>query len=120
MSFAGLLIRDASHGERPVRMGGIGGVKTHPDHPGLGHAAEAMNAAHRLFIEEGTVDFGLLVCNDTLIPYYGRLGWLLCEGEILTDQPEGKVKFNFNRVMTRSVAESAPSDGVIDLNGPPW
>ena len=118
--YAGLLIRDASHDGRPVRIGGVGGVKTHPLHRRAGHAAAAMREARRFFAEVGAVDFGLLVCDDSLIPYYRRLGWEVFDGDMLTEQPAGTVKFTFNRVMVLPVAGPAPHRGVIDLKGPPW
>lgn len=120
VSFAGLLIRDGHHDDRRVRIGGIGGVKTHPDHRGLGYAAAAMETAHSFFAEAGTVDFGLLVCEEALIPYYGKLGWQVFEGELLVEQPAGKGRFTFNRVMVIPVAGEVPRIGVVDLNGPPW
>lgn len=120
VSYAGLLVRRGRHEGHPVEMGGVGGVKTHPLHRGAGHASAAMREAQRFFIEQSTVDFGLLVCDDSLIPYYGRLGWEPFHGEMFTEQPEGKVKFTFNRVMVLPVSGAAPGKGVIDLNGPPW
>jgi aminoglycoside 2'-N-acetyltransferase I len=120
VAYAGLVIRDGSHDGRPARIGGVGGVKTHPDHRRHGYAAEAMRSAHQFFSTADEVDFGLLVCEDSLIPYYGRLGWLLFDGDLLTQQATGKVKFTFNRVMVNPVTRRAPDAGVIDLNGPPW
>ncbi|MGH8945087.1 MAG: GNAT family N-acetyltransferase [Acidimicrobiia bacterium] len=118
--YAGLLMRNASHDGLPVRIGGVGGVKTHPLHRGAGHASAAMRQAQRFFAEDGEVDFGLLVCDDSLIPYYERLGWEVFVGDMLTEQPEGTVRFTFNRVMVLPVARPAPHRGVIDLKGPPW
>lgn len=120
VAYGGLVIRDGTHDGRPARIGGVGGVKTHPDHRRLGYAAEIMRSAHRFFSAADEVDFGLLVCEDSLIPYYGRLGWQVFDGEMLTQQPAGKVRFTFNRVMVIPVTGSAPEAGVIDLNGPPW
>lgn len=120
VAYAGLVIRDGSHDRRPARIGGVGGVKTHPNHRRRGYAGEAMQSAHRFFSEAAGVDFGLLVCEESLIPYYERLGWQLFDGELLTQQPAGKVRFTFNRVMVIPITGTAPKAGVIDLNGPPW
>lgn len=120
LCYAGLLIRQGVHDGSQVRIGGVGGVKTHPRHRGAGYASAAMRAARQFFQEEGAVDFGLLVCEDMLIPYYERLGWQVFDGDLLTEQPEGKVRFTFNRVMLIPAKVAAPRGGVIDLNGPPW
>ena len=73
VSYVGITLRDAEHDGAPVRVGGIGGVKTHPAARGHGHAARATERAIAFFHERG-VDFGLLVCAPTLIPYLRRPG----------------------------------------------
>ena len=60
-------------GSTPVRMGGIGGVTTHPDHRRLGLATRLMThtAAH---MRDDGYDLGLLF---SAIParFYRRIGW---------------------------------------------
>jgi len=119
VSFAALYLRDSSHDGRSVVIGGVGGVMTHPDHRGQGYAQLAMTAAVDFFAAH-RADFGLLVCERQLIPYYERLGWVVFEGELITLQHGEPEIFSFNRVMLIEVAGAAPRDGVIDLNGPPW
>ena len=92
---------------------------THPNHRGQGYAQLAMSAAVDFFAEH-QADFGLLVCEKHLIPYYERLGWFLFEGELVTLQHGEPEVFSFNRAMLIDVAGAAPRDGIIDLNGPPW
>lgn len=104
---------------RPATIGGIGGVKTHPQARGRGYAAEVMREASRLW-KERLVDFGLLVCEPDLIDYYRRLGWTEFNGELLTLQKGQSVPFEFNKVMLLGVQSQPPHTGVIDLQGPPW
>lgn len=120
VSYAGLLVRDGAHDGAAATIGGVGGVKTHPHHRGLGLAATAMKAAHDFFVSETDVAFALLVCDEGLLPYYGHLGWQPFNGTLLTEQDEGRVEFTFNRVMVKHVHRSPPLRGVIDLSGPPW
>lgn len=119
VSFAALQLREATHDGADVVIGGVGGVMTHPDHRGRGHAQTAMRAALDFFAAN-RADFGLLVCEDGLIPYYQRLGWSVFEGELVTLQNGQPAVFSFNRVMVKDVAGAAPREGVIDLHGPPW
>jgi aminoglycoside 2'-N-acetyltransferase I len=120
VSYAGVLVHDGALDGRPVRIGGIGGVKTHPDHRRRGLAALAMGRAVAWFRERGDVDFALLVCESRLLGTYGRLGWSEFGGTLRTLQRGVPEVFTFNRVMTHSVRSEAPDAGLVDLAGPPW
>ncbi len=120
VSYVGVLLREGLLDGEPVLIGGIGGVKTHPDSRGMGLAALGMEKATEWLVEAGQADFGLLVCQDELLDYYGRLDWKVFEGTLLTEQNGEKAEFTFNRVMTRDLQGAAPIDGVIDLLGPAW
>ncbi len=120
VSYAGVLVRDGSLDGRPARIGGIGGVKTHPGHRRRGHAALAMGRAIGWFRERGDVEFALLVCEPRLLGTYARLGWREFAGTLTVRQRGARAAFTFNRVMTHSVRTEAPAAGVIDLAGPPW
>ena len=120
VSYAGVLVREGTRDGRPARIGGIGGVKTHPDHRRRGLAALAMGRAVEWFHERGDVDFGLLVCEPRLLGTYGRMGWREFTGTLRVLQRGTSETFTFNRVMTHTVREDAPAAGMIDLAGPPW
>lgn len=119
VSYAGLVIRDAFHDGRSVRIGGIGGVKTHPGFRGRGLAGRAIDEALDMAARRGC-DFALLVCEDDMVPHYGRSGWVLFPGTMLTTQGGSSTPFVFNRVMLRPLGSDPPTDGTIDLCGPPW
>jgi len=119
VSYAGVLVRDAEAAGRPVRVGGIGGVRTHPGQRRRGYAGLAMGRAVEWFGERGDVDFALLVCEPRLLGTYGRMGWREFPGELRVRNRGATEVFTFNRVMTHDVRGSAP-DGVLDLCGPPW
>lgn len=120
VSYAGVLVRRGSLDGRPANIGGIGGVKTHPDHRRRGLAALAMGRAVTWFRERGDVDFALLVCEPRLLGTYGRMGWREFGGTLRVTNHGLPDTFTFNRVMTHSVRTEAPAAGVIDLAGPPW
>ena len=91
--YTGVILRDARWNDRTVRVGGIGGVKTHPASRGQGLATTAIRRALDFFREQGDVDFGLLVCEPGLVPFYERLGWRRFLGELLVTQKEATVPF---------------------------
>lgn len=118
--FVGMVIRSALHDGLPVRIGGISGVKTHPAARRQGFAAQAVRRAVEFFREQADIAFGLLVCEPSLIGYYGRLGWEEFRGRLLVTQHGTPTEFTFNRVMVCGVRGVAPTAGAIDLLGPPW
>ena len=101
-------------------VGGIGGVKTHPASRGRGLATTAIQRALDFFHDRRDVDFGLLVCEPGLVPFYERLGWRSFPGELLVIQRQATVPFTFNLAMTTPVRLQEPLSGTIDLMGPPW
>jgi GNAT superfamily N-acetyltransferase len=119
VSYLGALVREAEAGGRGVRIGGIGGVMTHPAHRRQGLARAAIGRAIELFAEN-SVDFALLVCTPELIPLYERLGWQVHRGTLQVRQHGRSEAFTFNVPLTKSVLAERPDGGVIDLLGPPW
>ena len=120
LSRVGLLVRDVLHDGSPKRIGGIGGVVTHPAKQGQGLASQALREASRLFDAELNVSYALLFCRPHLVQFYKRLMWKPFEGRVFVEQPEGKVEFSANGAMVLDIKEQAPLDGVMDLNGLPW
>ena len=118
--YVGAVLREARWNDRAVRVGGIGGVKTHPASRGRGFATTAIQQALDFFREQGDVDFGLLVCEPGLVPFYERLGWRRFPGELLVAQRRATVPFTFNLAMTTHVRLQESLGGKIDLLGPPW
>jgi GNAT superfamily N-acetyltransferase len=116
----GLLLRDVLANEQPVRVGGVGGVVTHPELRRQGLAAAAMTRAVDFFRNLGDLDFALLVCEPHMLAYYGRLGWQPFGGRLIVRQWGEIEEFTFNRVMTYPLLASPAPGGVIDLLGPPW
>ncbi|HVS37834.1 MAG TPA: GNAT family N-acetyltransferase [Gemmataceae bacterium] len=118
--YVGIVLREARWNERAVRVGGIGGVKTHPASRGRGFATTAIQRALNFFHEQGDVDFGLLVCEPGLVPFYERLGWRRFPGDLLVIQRQTTVPFTFNLAMTTPLRPQESLGGKIDLLGPPW
>ncbi len=119
-SYVGVLLREATRDGQSARVGGVGGVMTHPALRRRGYAERGLRRAIEFFHEQGSVRFAVLVCEPSLIAYYSRLGWREFAGELLVRQRGAPERFTFNRVMTLGVGQEAPVDGVIDLCGPPW
>lgn len=120
VSRVGLIVREIVHDGAVKRIGGIGGVMTHPQKQGKGYARQAMREAAARFDKELNVSFALLFCRPHLVEFYKRLQWKSFSGKVFVEQPQGKVEFSANGAMVLDVKESAPVQGEIDLNGLPW
>lgn len=119
VSHAGIVVREGNCEGLTVRIGGIGGVLTDPSARRRGHAETVLRCCIEFFRGQA-IDFGLLVCEPNLLPYYGRLGWVEFAGTLLVRQESETVAFTFNRVMTLGVCGDPPTVGTVDLCGPPW
>ncbi|MDQ2784976.1 MAG: GNAT family N-acetyltransferase [Chloroflexota bacterium] len=120
VSHVGMLTREVGINGMPTMIGGIGGVKTHPDARGRGYAAAALQTASAFFTDDRGVAFVLLVCLPPTVPYYERLGWRRFRGTLLVAQPGGTIPFTTNLPMTLPARAAAPLDGTINLCGYPW
>jgi aminoglycoside 2'-N-acetyltransferase I len=103
-----------------VKIGGVGGVKTHPQAQGREYATAALRRAAASLNADHHVVFSLLVCQEHLLPFYGRLGWLPFPGRLVVEQPDGPMVLAINRSMVLPGLHPAPREGVIDLQGLPW
>jgi aminoglycoside 2'-N-acetyltransferase I len=120
VSHVGIVVRAGSLDGAPVKIGGVGSVKTHPRVQGRGYASAGLRRAATALNDDHQVAFSLLVCQEHLLPFYHRLGWLTFSGLLVVEQPTGHTVFTINRPMVLSGLRPAPQDGVIDLNGLPW
>jgi len=120
VSHVGMLTRDVEVDGTPTTIGGIGGVKTHPDARGRGYASAALQTAAAFFTDDLGVAFILLVCLPPTVPYYERLGWQRFHGRLLVAQPGGTIPFTTNLPMALAARAAAPLDGTINLCGYPW
>ena len=120
VSFVGVHCRDVFVDGHPVKIGGIGNVKTHPDARRRGFASEGIRRAVAYFHERANIDFALLVCEPSLVGFYSRLGWSEFTGRTLIRKHSKTVAFTFNRPMTIGIRSADPVEGVIDWCGPPW
>ena len=119
VSHAGVLRHHAHANGRRALIGGIGGVVTVPEAQGRGYAGQLLLHAAAYLRDEWKVDFGLLFCIDRRIGFYQRLGWSEVSGEVLIDQPDGKVPCPFH-VMTLAFKPEFSRIESLDLGSPTW
>jgi aminoglycoside 2'-N-acetyltransferase I len=116
----GLVVREIEQDGVIKRIGGIGGVMTHPARRGQGLAGLALQEAAQRFNADLQVAYALLFCRPQLIALYERYGWKLFQGALFVEQPHGRIAFSEHNPMTLDIREPAPRQGSIDLRGLPW
>lgn len=119
VSHVGIHRRIGSWKGRRARIGGIGGVCTHPDFRRRGYAGMALTAAVQTLRDERASDFILLVCEPHNFAFYETRGWQRFQGDLYVEQNGERVRFE---AMTPYVFDMRyrPRDGEIDLCGLPW
>lgn len=115
----GIYRREATWNGRKLRVGGIGGVVTHPDFRRRGLASVALNAAIQTLKDERATDFALLFCEPHNVGFYAGRGWKPFAGEVWAEQPGGRVRFDVMLPMVFYL-KRAPHEGEVDLCGLPW
>jgi nodulation protein A len=120
VSHVGIVVRTGTLDGAAVKIGGVGSVKTHPQAQGRGYASAGLRRAVTALHDDHHVTFSLLVCQEHLLPFYNRLGWLPFSGRLIVEQPTGPTVFTINRPRVLAGLSGAPQDGMIDLKGLPW
>lgn len=116
---AGIYFRTVNWNGHKVHAAGIGGVATRPDCRRRGYASLALDAAVATMRANEAVKFAMLFCEPNNEVFYEARGWQSFTGEIVCEQPEGRVRFEAMAPFVFDVVR-APRQGTIDLCGLPW
>ncbi len=114
-----ILHREVRVGDQLVRVGGIGGVATHPDFQRRGYANLLLKEAVDFMGHEMKVPFGLLVCSSEREKYYSKSGWLAISSPMIFNYGNGKRTWH-ETTMILPLSDSLWPAGTVDLNGFPW
>lgn len=119
ISAVGIVVRDIQVGDSKLRVGGIGGVATLPDHRSRGYAARLMEVSTAWMRKATGLDFGMLFCSAQMIPFYEHQGYRLiknCLLEIVNDVRTEKD----DQVMILDLGKNDFPAGDIEVTGYTW
>lgn len=119
VSVVGVLERRIRVGEMTLKVGGVGGFATHPDHQRHGFGSALLQRAAEFMRNDLQVEFGLLVCGQDMIAYYSKHGWQIAEAEMVFTSKGTKHVFH-DMIMVLPLGERPWPKGTIDLCGTPW
>ena len=119
VSFLKILERTCLVDEQQVRIGGVAGVMTPPEHRGRGYAGLALREARRVIFEKLKAQLGLLLCEPELVKFYTRHGWQSVDCPVKFEQSSGNAVWPYcTMILAKPGKEWKPNS--IDLCGFPW
>jgi predicted acetyltransferase len=119
VSYLKIIDRKGLLDEKPVKIGGVAGVQTPPEHRRKGYSGLALQETKRTIFNEMGAQLGLLLCEQELVPFYTRHGWQSVDCRVQFDQPSGKTVWPHHTMILAKSGESWNPKS-IDLCGLPW
>jgi GNAT superfamily N-acetyltransferase len=118
VSMAGIVDRPGEIDGIPTRLGLVGAVFTLPEHRQRGFATDVVRRANQLLADEIGSEFGVLLCADSMVPFYARQGWKWVPNTMRFER-FGRPGFAQGNVMVYECAGRALPAGTIDVMGLP-
>jgi predicted acetyltransferase len=118
LTFLNIVIREVDFDRRKVQIAGINNVITPEKFRGNGYASIIMNEAKNFIFNQLQIDHALLLCADSVIPFYKKLGWYQVDSKVSFEQPSGVKLYDSNTMILSYKSTVSPRE--IDLNGLPW
>lgn len=119
LTFYNIVLRQCRFDDDPRLIAGINNFITPQEHRGAGYGTDVMKEAAGILFEELSVEYGLLLCADELVPFYSRFGWYKVNSQLYFDQPDGRKQWQAN-IMLLSRNGNIIFPEKIDLCGLPW
>ena len=116
----GLVHREILVGGKPLWVVGVGGVATLPVWQKCGFSTRLLQAAETFMRENLPADFGLLICGEERIAFYGRVGWQHVADDLFFIQDGKRYPIVHIPVMILPLSKTDWTSGEIDLCGSPW
>ncbi len=117
---AGVLERTIRVGTDEHHVAGLYSVMARPDVRGLGYGSMVVRRAAE--VAEATMPDArhiVLVCLESKVSFYERLGWNRLDAPVRFDQPDGHRLLEIV-TMARPIGSAAWPSGDVDLHGLPW
>lgn len=120
VGFTGVFERDGSIEGRPTRLGGLGGLATHPAWRHRGIATAAIRAAVRELSRPSGPDVALFFAHEAHVPWFEHLGWTKATEPPLFRQPPDICVVAEAPTLVLPLRGGPAPRGRIDLCGLPW
>jgi len=118
VTFYNIVEREISVDDGTFKVGGINNVITPRQYRGKGYASQVLKETENVIFNQLKCDMGVLLCADSLLPFYERLNWYRVECPIFFRQSSGVKLWKANAMLLTKKEKMNPQK--IDLNGLPW
>ncbi|MEO5563829.1 MAG: GNAT family N-acetyltransferase [Chitinophagaceae bacterium] len=116
--FYNILEREIIVDGQAKQCAGINNVITLKPFRGKGFASKMLKETEGFIFTELKKDLGLLLCADSLLPYYSKLGWYKIDCPVVYNQGNTSILWIANTMIITPGAIIKPDQ--INLNGLPW
>lgn len=117
LTFLNIVIREVHFDGKKVKVAGINNVITPKKYRKKGHASSIMSEAQNFIFNQLKIEYALLLCADSVIPFYNQLGWYSIDSKVYFEQPSGLKLHNSNTMVLSNKIINPQS---IHLKGLPW
>ncbi|WP_062052888.1 GNAT family N-acetyltransferase [Aquimarina longa] len=117
-TFYNIVQRAITINDETYKVAGINNVITPKEYRGKGYASKLLKETETYIFNDLKCDYGVLLCADTLIPFYKKLGWYAIDCPVYFKQPNGKQLWKANTMLLANKNKVKPK--LIDLKGLPW
>jgi predicted acetyltransferase len=119
-TFYNIVERKILFDRKEVKAAGINNVITNPAFRKQGLATRLLVSTKDFIFDELQCETGMLLCADSLIPFYHKLQWYKTDATVLFDQPDVKGKVWPANAMLLNNKNEKVNPKEINLNGLPW
>lgn len=112
--------REARVGDRPVRLGLIGAVRTRRRYRRMGLGRETMRQTVRHVRDRLGCDYSFLMCDEPTSQFYVRCGFVRVPNRLIVDQPDGGRELDFAVMIAPGKSRDPFPVGALDLCGLPF
>ncbi len=117
-TFYNIVERTITIDDKNYFSAGINNVITPEKYRGKGFSSRTLRSTEDFIFNEVKAELGLLLCADSLVPFYEKLDWYRVKCPVYFEQPAGKKLWTANTMLRTINGKMEPNQ--IDLNGLPW
>lgn len=118
-AFHNIVLRTVRVDGAPLRVAGLNNVITLREFRGRGIGAGMLRETQPRWFTEFGAEGGLLLCAESLVPFYAALGWEPVSARVSYEQPAGHCIWAAS-CMALDPGRRAASAREVDLAGLPW
>ena len=115
-----IFARDCLFDDKSLSIGGFGGLTCNPVYRRLGFTRQLINKTWERVMKDFAFDYGLLVCDKKLMPFYEKFGWYGSDKSEMKLIENTVTRKGILKLMLYSPSNTQYIPKTIDINGKIW